>query len=244
MSSNNRPDPDDRPNNDMGMNPDRRDERADQGRRDDNADHVKPADGPDHGNRDSRTDHVNRADSADHRNRADSADHMNRTDSADSDTHDGRTDSMNRDDRAGDGRRDDRGDNQKTTGTRGNWLSPLLALLGIYMIALPLFLDVAGSHFWSAVLAGALLVGIGGYNFSRQADERVGNSALAMIAVATGLWLIAAPYVLGADTGLTGSAYELWFWSHIVVGLMAVGLGAYSAFGGRDTQQDTRQTKA
>ncbi len=134
--------------------------------------------------------------------------------------------------------------NEANPGGRGKWLSPLIALLGAWMIVLTLVLDVTGAHFWSAVLVGALLVGVGAYNYSRQSNERLANSAIALIAVAAGLWLIAAPYVLGGDAGLTESAYELWFYNHIAVGLLAAGLGAYSAYVARDHQQDTRRTEA
>ena len=158
--------------------------------------------------------------------RDDSADHERRDDSADR------------------GRRDDSADHETNPGGRGKWLSPLIALLGVWMIVLALVLNVTGAHFWSAVLVGALLIGVGGYNYSRQSNERLANSAIALIAVAAGLWLIAAPYVLGGDAGLTESAYELWFYNHIAVGLLAVGLGAYSAYTARGHQQDTRQTKA
>ncbi|WP_418282545.1 SPW repeat domain-containing protein [Halorubrum sp. DTA98] len=141
-------------------------------------------------------------------------------------------------------RRDERADHERNAGERGKWLSPLIALLGVWMIALAFVLDVTGAQFWSDVLVGALLIGVGGYNYSRQANERLANSAIALIAVAAGLWLIAAPYVLGADAGLTESAYDLWFYNHIAVGLLAAGLGAYSAYMTRDHQQDTRRTKA
>lgn len=112
------------------------------------------------------------------------------------------------------------------------------------MIVLALVLDVTGAQFWSDILVGALLIGVGGYNYSRRANERLANSAIALIAVAAGLWLIAAPYVLGADAGLTEATNDLWFYNHIAVGLLAVGLGAYSAYKARDYQQDTRRTKA
>lgn len=168
----------------------------------------------------------------------------NKTDSDDRPSTDRGMNTNRRDDSASQGHRDDSTGHETNPGDRGKWLSPLIAVLGVWMIALAFVLDVTGSHFWSAVLVGALLIGVGAYNYSRQANERLANSAIALIAVAAGLWLIAAPYVLGGDAGLTETAYELWFYNHIAVGLLAVGLGAYSAYMARDHQQDTRQTKA
>lgn len=200
----------------------------------------------------------NRADSNDSRStdtgmNADRRDDRQNTDTGmNADRRDTGTNADHRDVNDDHGYRDDnanreRGDNnadEMNTGGRGKLLSPMIALLGVWMVALAFVLDVTGSHFWSAVLVGALLIGVGAYNYSRQANERLANSAIALIAVAAGLWLIAAPYVLGGDAGLTESAYELWFYNHVAVGLLAVGLGAYTAYTSRDHQQDTQRTKA
>ena len=149
------------------------------------------------------------------------------------------------DDRTESKRLDDDGtDPERNRGGMSNWLSPLIAVLGVWMVVATVLLDVAGSHFWSGILVGALLIAVGGYTYSQQANDRVGNSAVALIAVAAGLWLIAAPYVLGGNAGLGESTYELWFYNHMAVGLLAVGLGAYSAARSRDHPEDTSQTEA
>lgn len=190
MSSNNRPDSDDRPRSDMDMHTDRREERAE------------------HERRDTRTD---------------------------AGRHDERTDPERRDDRAA---------HDPNPDERGKWLSALIAVLGIWMIVQALTIELIAAQFWNDVLIGALLIGVGGYNYSRQANERFANTAVALIAVAAGLWLIAAPFVLGADSGLTETTNEFGFYNDIVVGLLAVGLGAYSAYQARDHQADTRRAKA
>ncbi|MFD1645285.1 SPW repeat domain-containing protein [Haloarchaeobius litoreus] len=141
-------------------------------------------------------------------------------------------------------RRDERADHGANPGERGKWLSALIALLGLWMIAQALGLTLTEAQFWNDVLVGALLVGVGGYNYSRQADERFANVAVALIAVVAGLWLIAAPFMLGADSGLTETTNEFGFYNDIVVGLLAVGLGAYSAYQAQERQQDTRRTEA
>lgn len=141
-------------------------------------------------------------------------------------------------------RRNERDDHGANPGERGKWLSALIALLGILVIVQAYVFDITQAQFWSDALVGALLIGVGGYNYSRQANERVANTAVALIAVAAGVWLIAAPFVLGGDASLTETTNDLWFYSHIVLGLLAAGLGAYSAYKAGDRKEDTRRTKA
>ncbi|WP_200840240.1 SPW repeat protein [Halorubrum sp. JWXQ-INN 858] len=140
-------------------------------------------------------------------------------------------------------RRDEPDDHGANPSERGKWLSALIALLGLWMIAQAIGLDLTQAQFWNDVLVGSLLIGVGGYNYSRQANERFANTAVALIAVAAGLWLIAAPFVLGTDTGIAETTNETWFYNHIAVGLLTVGLGAYSAYQAGDRQQDTRRAK-
>lgn len=127
---------------------------------------------------------------------------------------------------------------------RGKWLSALIALLGLWMVAQAIALDLTAAQFWNDVLVGALLIGVGGYNYTRRASEAFGNTAVALIAVAAGLWLIVAPFVLGADAGFTETANAYGFYNDLVVGLLAVGLGAYSAYKARDQEPETRETRA
>lgn len=124
----------------------------------------------------------------------------------------------------------------------GKWLSALIAILGVWMIGQALGLELTDAQFWNDVLVGALLIGVGAYNYSRRAGERFGNAAVAIIAVLAGVWLIAAPFVLGADSGLTETTNELGFYNDIVVGILAIGLGAMSAFKARDHEEETPRT--
>lgn len=139
-------------------------------------------------------------------------------------------------------RREERTSNGANPRERGKWLSMLIALLGLWMIVQAVGLDLAVAQFWNDVLVGALLVGVGGYNYSRRANERFANTAVAMVAVAAGLWLIAAPFVLGPDPGVTETTNEVGFYNDVAVGLLAAGLGAYSVYTARDHRPDTRRT--
>lgn len=178
----------------------------------------------------------NRAGSGDTSNDVDRDRRDDRTDHVDRDRHDERTDRMDRE------HHDERTDHGANPRERGKWLSALIAVLGLWMIVQALGLELTASQFWNDILVGSLLIGVGAYNYSRRADERFGNAAVALIAVAAGVWLIAAPFVLGAEAGLTETTNELGFYNDIAVGLLAIGLGAYSAYKARDHEEDTRRT--
>ena len=123
---------------------------------------------------------------------------------------------------------------------RGKWISAIIALLGVWMILESVLFDIVATQFWNDIIVGALLLAVGGYNYYRRANEEIGSVAAAGVAALLGLWLIAAPFVLGADAGLTEATNDLAFWNDIVVGLIALGLGAYSAYEARDQREDVR----
>ena len=124
---------------------------------------------------------------------------------------------------------------------RGKWLSALIALLGGWMIVQALLVDLIASQFWNDILVGALLLAVGAYNYYRRADEEFGSIAAATLAALLGLWLIAAPFMFGADGGATETVNDLGFWNDILVGLAVTSLGAYSAYKARDYREDTRR---
>lgn len=119
----------------------------------------------------------------------------------------------------------------------GKWLSALIALLGLWMIGQAIVLDLADAHLWNDALVGVLLIAVGGYNYTRRADERFGSVPAAIVAAAAGLWLIATPFVLGDDPAIGES---MAVWNDIIVGLIALGLGAYSAYRAREVQEEPR----
>jgi drug/metabolite transporter (DMT)-like permease len=115
-------------------------------------------------------------------------------------------------------------------GERGKWISILLALLGLWMILQALLLDLSTAQFWNDIAVGAILLAVGGYNFTRRTDEQLGSIGAALIAALVGLWLVAAPFVLGPDAGFMETANDIGVWNDIAVGLLALALGAYSAY--------------
>jgi len=125
---------------------------------------------------------------------------------------------------------------------RGKWLSAVVALLGLWMIVEAVLFDLVATQFWNDIIVGALLLVVGGYNFKRRTDEQLGNLAAALVVALLGLWLIASPFMFGENAGFAEATNDLGFWNDIVVGLLALGLGAYSAYEIRDRQQDVRAT--
>jgi thiol:disulfide interchange protein len=124
---------------------------------------------------------------------------------------------------------------------RGKWLSGIIALLGLWMLVQAVLFDIVASQFWNDVLVGALLLAVGGYNYSRRGSDKVGSVGAAVVAALLGLWLVAAPFLFGADTGATEAVNDLAFWNDIVVGLVAFAVGAFSAYAARDQKQEARR---
>lgn len=123
-------------------------------------------------------------------------------------------------------------------GGRGKWISAIIGLLGLWMILQAVLFELTAGQFWNDVIVGALLLAVGGYNYYRRADERLGNIGAATLAALIGLWLVASPFVFGAGDAASGFA----FWNDLVVGLLALVLGAYSAYRGRSRRRATART--
>jgi hypothetical protein len=118
------------------------------------------------------------------------------------------------------------------------WLSALIALVGIWMIAEAFLFELAGAQLWNDLAIGLLLLAVGGYNYYRQSNEQFGSVNAAAVAAVIGLWLIAAPFVFsGGAGGSTGVAVGVW--NDLVAGLVTFVLGAYSAYKIRNWQQTT-----
>lgn len=135
----------------------------------------------------------------------------------------------------------DRDEYRSNPDESGKWVSALIALLGGWLIVEAVLFDIVLTQFWNDVLVGVLLLAIGAYNYSRRADEKTGSIAAATFAALLGLWLIAAPFVLGADAGTTETVNDFAFWNDIVAGVLALVLGAYSAYEAREDRRDTHR---
>ncbi|WP_415383503.1 SPW repeat protein [Halosimplex sp. TS25] len=121
----------------------------------------------------------------------------------------------------------------------GKWISLLVALLGLWMLAQSFLLDPIAGNFWSDIIVGAALVVLGGYNYYRRANEQLGSVGVGAFVALLGLWLIATPFILGSTEGTAAVETDIEFWNDIIVGLLTFLLGAYSAYEARDTDVAT-----
>lgn len=129
-------------------------------------------------------------------------------------------------------------------GEHGKWISALIALAGVWLVAEAFLLDVLLlGNFWNDVIVGVALVAIGGYNYSRRAKEELGSTAAAGLAALLGLWLIVSPFVYAADVGSAEITTEIGFWNDVIVGFIVLVLGAYSAYETRDVDVGTPATE-
>ena len=133
------------------------------------------------------------------------------------------------------------GDYETNPDERGKWISALIALLGAWLIVEAVIFDLAATQFWNDVLVGALLLAAGAYNYYRRTNERHADAGAATLAALLGLWLVAAPFVLGVDAGAAETANDLAFWNDVVVGLLAFVLGVYSAYTGLSRRRAARR---
>ncbi|WP_262178890.1 SPW repeat protein [Haloarcula laminariae] len=125
----------------------------------------------------------------------------------------------------------------------GKGISAVIALLGLWMILQAVLFDIVVSQFWNDIGVGALLLAVGAYNYYRRSNKELGSIGAASVAALLGLWLVIAPFVLGAQAGLTETTNDLAFWNDIVVGLLAFGLGSYSAYEARADRQEAAERR-
>lgn len=126
-------------------------------------------------------------------------------------------------------------------GEQGKWISALIALAGLWLIGEALFVDllledyvVLGiEDFWNDLVVGIALTALGGYNYTRRANETLGSVGAAGLAALFGLWLIISPFVLGISVNLFDFTAELGFWHDVVVGAVVFGISVYSAYKSR-----------
>ncbi len=139
----------------------------------------------------------------------------------------------------GTGKHDNRGDEGTTGGDktpfepnrneRGTRLSAAIVLVGLAVLGQTFVLELAAGQFWNDAFVGTTLLVAGAYNYARRANANFGSAGVATLAALVGLWLVAAPFLLGTGSGVADTANELGRWTDIVAGLLAVGLGSYSA---------------
>ena len=120
-------------------------------------------------------------------------------------------------------------------GERGKWISGLVALLGLWLVVAAFVFELVETNFWNYLVVGLLLVVLGRYDYARRSGERRGSVAAAAFAALLGLWSIVSPGLVDTTIGGMEVVTAFGFWNSIVVGALALVLGADSAYEARGT---------
>ena len=109
-----------------------------------------------------------------------------------------------------------------TVSTTTKWLAGLNALLGLWLIAAPFVFGVPTTAMWNAVIVGALIAILGGYNYYLTTQGQEVNVSVAALNVLLGLWVIVAPFVFQPGT--------VALWNDVIVGALVAIFGGYNAY--------------
>ncbi|MFC7232274.1 SPW repeat protein [Saliphagus sp. GCM10025308] len=103
------------------------------------------------------------------------------------------------------------------------WLSALVALIGLYVVASPFIFEATETAIWNDTLVGTAIFLLAGYNFYRLSRDRLASVGAASLTVLLGLWLLIAPSFIemGSDQLATGTA---------ISGALVALLSAYNAY--------------
>ncbi|NUB91349.1 SPW repeat protein [Haloterrigena sp. SYSU A558-1] len=118
----------------------------------------------------------------------------------------------------------ERADHRNTLNTDTmQWLSALVAIIGLYVVASPFIFEATDQAIWNDTLVGTGIFLLAGYNFVRLSRDRLASVGVASLAVLLGLWLLVSPAVIemGSSTLATGTAAS---------GLAIAVLSAYNAY--------------
>ena len=105
---------------------------------------------------------------------------------------------------------------------RARWASVGNVLAGVWLIAAPFVLNFEGSdvEMWNHIIVGAAVALI---ELIRASDPDH-RASMSWASVVLGVWLIAAPFVLGYNTVNDAQT------NSIIMGIVVIALGAFSAY--------------
>lgn len=103
------------------------------------------------------------------------------------------------------------------------WLSAIVGLVGLYLVASPFIFEATEAAIWNDTLAGTAIFLLAGYNFYRLSRDQLASVGVAALAVLLGLWVLISPSLIemGSDELATGTA---------ISGLIVALLSAYIAY--------------
>lgn len=99
----------------------------------------------------------------------------------------------------------------------------LAAAIGAWILWSGIILTGTGAIIWNNVLAGAAIATLASYAAAWPGGRRLPAFAVPAIVCLLGLWVVAAPFVLGAVDRL--------LWSNVVSGLLVAVLAVGSVYG-------------
>lgn len=103
------------------------------------------------------------------------------------------------------------------------WLSAIIALVGLWVVASPFVFEATETATWNNTLIGTAIFLLAGYNFFRMTRDRLASVGVASLAVLLGIWVLVSPSVI--EMGSNDLAT-----STTVSGLVVAALAAYNAY--------------
>lgn len=99
------------------------------------------------------------------------------------------------------------------------WLSALVAILGLTIIATPFVYEATDTAVWNNTLVGTGIFALAAYNFYRTTRDQLAIVGLSGLVVLLGIWIAASPFLIemGSDALETSSLV-----SGILVALIAL----------------------
>lgn len=103
------------------------------------------------------------------------------------------------------------------------WVSALVGLVGLWIVASPFLFEATETAIWNNTIVGTVIFLLAGYNFYRMTKDRLASVGAAALAALLGLWILVTPFVMemGSDELATSTA---------VSGLVVAALAAYNAY--------------
>lgn len=103
-------------------------------------------------------------------------------------------------------------------------LAGMNALLGLWLVLAPLVFGLGTAATWIAVIIGLVIASLGSYNYKRASDGQGASGAAAWTNVLAGVWVMIAPFALGAASSAMAN--------DLVVGSLVVVFAGYNAIKG------------
>ena len=113
------------------------------------------------------------------------------------------------------------------------WVSALVALAGLGLVAYPFVFESTEAAVWNDTMLGTAIFLLAGYNFYRLSKNRLANTGAAALAALLGLAALASPMFveMGSDTLATAT---------MAGGLVAAILSAYNAYANSEAETPQR----